>query len=266
MPPISRKLGKLAAKHDPRTLMLAAILTAATLPAAPPTCDYSAKVGDSWGMMKNDTLGDCAIAGPGHLIMMRTANAGTEFVPTDAQIVKAYSAVSGYNPKTGANDNGCVLLDVMKYWRTSGIAGHKIGAFAAVEPTNQLQMKTALWLFEGLVLGFQLPASVENATVWDVPNGGLKGKGKPGSWGGHCVAGSTYGPITRTTVVGYDLDGLLVISWGQLIRVTWAFIAAYCDEAYAIVSTDMLLPTGVCPAGFNQAALNSYLASISKAA
>ena len=104
--PRKLKLGKGAARHDPRTLLLASYITPA-LPAPPATCDLTAKVGSSWGMMDNDQIGDCTCAAAGHLIMEWTANAGKKMItPTDQQIVAAYSAITGYNPVTGANDNG----------------------------------------------------------------------------------------------------------------------------------------------------------------
>ena len=60
-------------------------------------------------------------------------NAGKKMAtPSDKQVVAAYSAITGYNPSTGANDNGAVEIDVLNYWRQTGIAGHKIGAYVAL--------------------------------------------------------------------------------------------------------------------------------------
>ena len=72
-------------------------------------------------MMENDQIGDCTCAAAGHLIMEWTANAGKKMVmPTDKQIVAAYSAVTGYNPETGANDNGAVEIDVLNLLAADG--------------------------------------------------------------------------------------------------------------------------------------------------
>ena len=50
-------------------------------------------------MMDNAQLGDCTCAAAGHLIMEWTANAQSKtFTPSDAQIIAAYSAITGYNP------------------------------------------------------------------------------------------------------------------------------------------------------------------------
>lgn len=41
-------------------------------------------------------------------------------------------------------------------------------------------------------------------------------------------------------VVAYDSRSLTVVTWGALQTMTWGFWAAYCDEAYAILSPDYL--------------------------
>jgi len=133
--PKKLKLGKSAARHDPRTLLMASYVSTG-VPTPPASFDLTTKV-SSWGMMENDQIGDCTCAAAGHLLMEWTANAGKKmFTPTNKQIVMAYSAITGYNPTTGANDNGAVEIDVLNYWRQSGIAGHKIGAYVALEPAN----------------------------------------------------------------------------------------------------------------------------------
>ena len=252
--PKKLKLGKQLARHDPRTLLLASYIKP-TLPAPPLQHDLTSKI-NSWGMMENDQLGDCTCAAAGHLIMEWTANAGKKMVtPTDKQIVAAYSAITGYNPQTGANDNGAVEIDVLNYWRQSGIAKHKIGAYVALEPSNHIQIMDSVYIFEGCYIGLQLPVSaqaqVQNHQPWSVPPGGPTGDGKPGSWGGHAVP-----------VVAYDQRGVTVVTWGALQSMTWSFWEAYCDEAYAILSTDYLDDKQQSPAGFNMQQLQADLADL----
>ena len=191
--PKKLKLGKGGARHDPRTLLLASYVTT-TLPAPPATADLTAKVGASWGMMDNDQIGDCTCAAAGHLIMEWTANAGKKMVtPTDKQIVAAYSAITGYNPTTGANDNGAQEIDVLNYWRQTGIASHKIGAYVALEPANHIHIMDSVYIFEGCYIGVQLPisaqAQVQNHQPWSVPPGGpratasrVRGEATPFRW------------------------------------------------------------------------------------
>ena len=252
--PKKLKLGKQLARHDPRTLLLASYVTTA-LPTPPDQVDLTSKV-NSWGMMENDQLGDCTCAAAGHLIMEWTANAGKKMVtPTDKQIVAAYSAITGYNPATGANDNGAVEIDVLNYWRQSGIAGHKIGAYVALEPANHIHIMDSVYIFEGCYIGLQLPVSaqaqVQNHQPWSVPPGGPTGDGKPGSWGGHAVP-----------VVAYDQRGVTVVTWGALQVMTWSFWETYCEEAYAILSNDYLTGKKTTPQGFNMTQLQADLADL----
>jgi hypothetical protein len=253
--PKKLKLGKQTARHDPRTLLLASYITTA-LPAPPASFDLTTKVGASWGMMENNNLGDCTCAAAGHLLMEWTANSGKKmFTPTDKQIVAAYSAITGYNPTTGANDNGAVEVDVLNYWRQSGIAGHKIGAYAALEPSNHTNVMDSVYIFEGCYIGLQLPLSAQTQTQnnqpWSVPPGGATGNGKPGSWGGHAVP-----------VVAYDARGVTVVTWGALQVMTWSFFDTYCDEGYAIISNDYLNGKKQAPQGFSLVQLKADLADL----
>jgi hypothetical protein len=252
--PRKLKMGKSVARHDPRTLLLASYVTP-SLPTPPASFDISSKV-TAWGMMDNDQIGDCTCAAAGHLIMEWTANAGKKAAtPTDKQIVAAYSAITGYNPVTGANDNGANELDVLNYWRQTGIAGHKIDAYMALEPSNHNHIMDSVYIFEGCYIGVQLPisaqAQTQNHQPWSVPPGGPTGDGKPGSWGGHAIP-----------VVAYDARGVTVVTWGALQVMTWTFWEAYCDEAYSILSKDYLNGKKQAPQGFSMNELQQDLADL----
>lgn len=242
------KLGKKLARHDTRTLHLSKLLTA-NLPDAPDVVDLSGGE-TNWEMLANDALGDCTVAAALHLDMCWLTNVGSAFMPTDAQAIAAYSAITGYNPDDPSTDQGAVELDVLNYWRKTGIAGHKILGFAALEPKNINHIKQSVYLFGGTYIGVQLPLSAQGQASWSVVGNGISGDSAPGSWGGHAVC-----------VVGYDAGGLWVVTWGQLLYMTWAFWNAYCDEAYAVFSTDMLA-AGRSPQGFDLAALQAYLAQV----
>jgi hypothetical protein len=253
--PHKLKLGKTPARHDPRALLLASYVTPA-LPNPPANFDLTTKVGANWGMMDNDQIGDCTCAAAGHLIMEWTANAGKKMVtPADKQIVAAYSAITGYNPKTGANDNGANEVDVLNYWRQTGIANDKIGAYVSLEPSNHTHVMDSVYIFEGCYIGLQLPksaqAQTQNHQPWSVPPGGPTGDGKPGSWGGHAVP-----------VMAYDARSLTVVTWGALQTMTWSFWEAYCEEAYAIISNDYLTGKKTTPQGFNLQQLQEDLADL----
>jgi len=254
--PARCRLGKAKPRHDSRTLKLAKYLKPEALPPLPAMVDYTAAVKNNWPMMLNDSLGDCTIAAVGHCIELWTADAGTEFIAPDPQILAAYETLGGYVPGDASTDNGCVELDVLNYWRQTGIAGHKINAYASIDFTNQTDVKATLMLFGAAYIGVALPLSAQSQDVWDVPPGfspgfTLTGEWEPDSWGGHAVP-----------LVAYDANGLTCITWGAPKRLTWAWLAAYADEAYAVLSPDWIRTSGTAPSGFDLAQLQSDLAAV----
>ena len=258
----ARKLGKKPARFDARTLKLAKYFTAA-LPPAPEAAGYVDKV-NRWGMMLNDQIGDCTVAAAGHMIEQWTAYSRTfEFVPSDAAILRAYQAVSGYVPGNPSTDNGAYLLDVLNYWRKTGVAKHKVKAFAQVNPRDHEEIKQAIRLFGNCYIGLGLPVSAQNTRiaenhlpVWEVPKTGTTGDGTAWSWGGHAVPLVGY----RETPAGRR--GLMAVSWGELFDVTFSFLDAYCDEAYAVVSMDWIKASGMSPSGFDMQQLLADLQAI----
>ncbi len=241
------KLGKKAAVYDPRTLKLANYLLPA-IPAPPPIVDWSNNI-DRWGAMANDRIGDCAIAAPGHMVMSWTSNNGATKVIPDSEIIAAYSAVSGYNPRNGANDNGANMLEVLKYWQKTGIGGTKIIAFASVNQNNAEAVKQAVHLFGSLYIGVELPASAQGKDHWDV-TGPLTGNNRPGSWGGHAIPIMSYA------------EKYYVVTWGNFIPMTQAFFDAYCSEAYVALSGDWVSSGKMAPNSFDFASLESDLGLI----
>jgi hypothetical protein len=220
-------LGRLPARHDPRNLCFASYGQA--LPAPPVQCDWGVRI-KKWPMMLNDNIGDCTIAAAAHLIQEWTANVyGVSQIISDADILKAYEAVSGYTPSDPNSDSGAVELDVLNFWRKTGIGGHKILAFAKVTPQNTVEVKQATYLFGGLYLGVSLPIGAQQeinaGQYWTVPPGGsTKGIWKPGSWGGHAVP-----------VVAYDANYVTVVTWGALQKMSWRFFNTYVEEAWAVL-------------------------------
>lgn len=248
------KLGKNPAIHDPRTLQMAKYLPATAIAPPPASANYDSKVA-SWPMMMNDTLGDCTCACAGHMIEEWTTYVGNAYTPPDAAVLKAYEAVGGYKPGQPETDRGAQVIDVLNYWRKTGLANHKILAYVSLEPKNHDQVKDAVELFGNCYLGVQLPISAQKQTVWAVPPGGPTGTGAPGSWGGHAIP-----------VVAYDVRGLTVVTWGALKRMTWTFLDTYCDEAFAVLSQDFINKKGIAPNQFKLAELQADLQLIENVA
>jgi hypothetical protein len=213
-------------------------------PAPPATCDYtkSAKTALS-KMYDNDTLGDCVIAGMAHVVGVLTGNSGTKpFLYSNAQIIGLYSAIGGYVPGNPSTDNGCDEQTALNYWENNGALppktkssadAHKIAGWMTVDSTNVEECRTALWLFENLYFGLELPDAWINPSpsasgfVWDVA-------GAPDPHNGHCVVG-----------VGYTAAGITIDTWGMTGLMTNAAVAKYPNPAsggalYTVVSMDAI--------------------------
>jgi hypothetical protein len=251
----TRKLGKKPAKIDARTLKLSKYLTP-TLPPPPQWVEWKDKVNVPWGVMLNDTLGDCTCAACGHLVIDWTANASTAVVLPDSDILSLYEGSCGYVPGDPSTDNGGFCLDVLNYWRTNGIGagGHNIAAYASLDIFNTEQVRQAIALFGGIYVGIGLPLSAESEV------GGLwrcsaSTPGDAWSWGGHCIP--VIGYETRNDIKG----GIYTcVTWGGLQRMTHNFLQQYCDESYAILTTDWIEADRLAPPGFDLATLQADLA------
>lgn len=204
------------------------------LPAPPASCDYSSKAAAVLAdVFENDSLGDCVVAGGYHIVGVETGNAGDLFHATSAQITADYSAIGGYVPGDPSTDNGCDEQTALNYWIKTGFAdGTKLDGWMAVDAANPAEAMLAMYLFENLYFGIELPDAwispfpSSSGFVWDV--------GTPDPSNGHCVMG-----------VGFDGAGVTIDTWGLLGKLTWAAIAALCvpsagGELYVMVTPDQL--------------------------
>ena len=163
----------------------------------------------------------------------------------------AYEAVSGYNPATGQNDNGARMQDVLSYWRKTGIAGHKILAFAQVDDTNVSLLDTALATFGALYVGINFPGSAmtqfNQGKPWDVVPGAT-------IEGGHAIHVGSYDPAGP---VGWKL-----VTWGAIQGMTQAFWDRYVEEAWIVITPEWLNTNGTSPAGLDLHGLGEDLAAL----
>ena len=207
----------------------------ASLPTPPGSTDYTGKAAISLAnIYDNDTLGDCVIAGGYHIVGVETANAGSQFTATNAQIIADYSAIGVYVPGQPNTDQGCDEKTALGYWTSKGFAnGTKLLGWLAVDPSNLTEVKQALYLFENLYLGLELPDAwvnpfpSGNGFTWDVA-------GAPDPENGHCIMGA-----------GYNSNGVTIDTWGMLGTLTWAALQKYCaaaegGELYVMLTPDQV--------------------------
>ena len=232
------------------------------MPAPPPTCDYTPLAAVPLAnVYLNDSLGDCVIAGIAHVDGVLTGNVGDAATFTDQQITVLYSAIGGYVPGDDSTDNGCDEQTALNYFQQHGLlpdGSHKAQAWVSVDGSNTTECMTALWLFENLFFGIELPDAWVSpfpsnpGFTWDVA-----GDADPSN--GHCVTG-----------FAYDAAGVTIDSWGMLGKITWAAIAKYAStagsgELYTILSQDAISKaTQKAPNGFDATQLAADIESMTK--
>lgn len=210
------KLGKLAAVR-PAGLSYLSAYAAGKLPAPPPEVAPPPPPPGGWGMLGNDQFGDCTIAGAAHLDMAWNTDTDLhDHVPSVQETVDTYFAI------TNGQDTGCNEHAVLQRWRSLGLFGEKIAAYAPVRLGDIIGLHQAIALYGGAYLGVALPASAQDqfrdGQTWTVV---------PGSpiEGGHCIV-----------AVGYTPGAVAIVTWGKIVWVTYPWLAAYCDEVWAILS------------------------------
>ncbi len=206
------------------------------LPTA--TIDRAANV-TSWPMYCNNDIGDCTFAGIAHVLSAMCVYAGKPLpLFTDAEIIKAYSAVSGYNPVTGANDNGATLQAVLDYVKSNGItdeAGklHKVVAYAELKnPTDPTMLGEVVNTFGAGYIAINCPQSAQTqfGGLWEwEPDSPIEG--------GHCIGLHYRAPIAQRVLVSFS-------TWGALQAATAMFVSHYVTEAIAVVSEDWIEANG----------------------
>lgn len=223
-----RRLGKQEHKYDVRTLMLSHF----TLPEihVPERFDFDkGKMPiplQPWG---NNRYGDCVIAGEANHVLRLERIEQRRTVPvTNEIVIDRYRQLTGCQTAGDANDTGLVVLDAMRDWRNNGFPikarNYKIAAYGELDPHDGRQLRMASYALHGVHFGLWLPEATQNmGSVWDYQ--GQTGEAwKPGSWGGHLVYSKAF-----------DHNGFEILTWGEKVHMTNAFVNRYCDEAWAVV-------------------------------
>lgn len=243
------KLGKRPATVDPRDLQFSRYVRLPT----PPASFSDAELVSSWGMLGNDSYGDCVWAGAAHetMIWTRESEQSPDADFTTESVLADYAAATGFDPNDPTSDRGTNMRDAAKYRRSTGILDaqgqrHKIGAFVKLN-RMATEVKLATWLFSAVGIGFLVTEEAmrqfDQGDVWSELRGSVVG--------GHYVPS-----------VGYAENGNIeVVTWGRVQQMTPQFFAKWCDEAFAYLSEEML-DQGISPEGFDLLTLQHDLAAL----
>lgn len=243
------KLGKKAATPGAVTFKFSAF--AVQLPTPPEQFGHEKEVKGAWGMLGNNNAGNCVFAGAAHEVKLWNAECGQKVPFTSKAVISDYSAVTGYDPKDPMSDQGTNMGDACSYRRKTGIIDakgvrHKIAAYMALKPGDVKELKQALYLFGVVGAGFVFPESAmqqfDRREPWEVVEGSEE-------IGGHYVPIVSY----RKNLIG--------VTWGRKQEITEAFYERYCDEAYVMLSEEMLKERK-SPEGFDYDKLVTYLKAL----
>jgi hypothetical protein len=221
---------------DPRSK-----LSQGGLPPVPLSADVDwATAVPQWPMYLNDQLGDCTIAGIGHLYGALTWYAKSdEALFADDQIQSVYSRIGGYVPGDPSTDQGCVMQDVLADQTATGMtdtAGktHTVAAYAAIgNPADEDLLGQALDVFGSVYTGIAVQQNMETEFA----------DGQPWTWqrGGQEVGGHAICLQRRQGTAAAPLE---YVTWGALQPATTGFQANAVDEAWVVVTADWLAANG----------------------
>jgi hypothetical protein len=184
-----------------------------------------------WGMLGNDRLGDCVIAGAAHeTLLWCHVGQGPVARFDDASVVADYSRIAGYNPADPNSDQGTDMSEAASYRRRVGLcdadgAMHKVAAYLAIDPDDVVAHYQALYLFEAVGIGFRFPNY-----AWDQFEAG-----RPWTYrktrsfdSGHYV------PLVAKR------PNLVCVTWGRLQPLSAKFLEAFNEESLVYISPEAL--------------------------
>jgi hypothetical protein len=245
------KTGKLPPQFHPKTLPFSKYLTG-ELPSLASKVFREYLAPDAAKLMYgNDEYGDCVWAAAANLIILTSSHTGNIVIPTLDDVLGAYSAVTGFDPKTGANDNGTVVTQALEYLRTTGMAGHKILGWAQIDHKNQLHRELGVDYFGATFVGVRLPNSAQiqfaSGGPWEVTS-------DLSIDGGHAILHPGY---------GYAGDDYVTWArWDQKASAEWS--STFIDEEYVLISDSWFdAVSKKTPMGLDLATLEADLKAIS---
>lgn len=210
-------------------------------PPAPPTpemVDWTRAQKD-WGVMGNDTAGDCVLATMAHLVECWTGVTQNEVVTPDQTVLNDYSALTGYNQNTHVPDPGMTVAAGLTYFQGTGFLGHTAFYFRKSTAANLgggSAIRAAVYRLGAAVVALNLPVAA--ATAAFQAGNPWSGNMGPGTVG-HCVP-----------IIAFDAQYFDVITWGGIQRMDFPFLQQYCTEFWGVAGNDWVsakAPLGADP-------------------
>lgn len=198
--------------------------------------------------LHNDAHGNCVYAGMANGTMQVAQRVGRALIITGDEVDAAY-ADTGFDPVTGAGDNGTDPTQALTDWTRKDIFGTRCDAFCVVDHTSRDEVLLALFLGGWLLGTYGLPISAQNQVD---ANGNPDWRVDPqresengvGSWGYHAMAEHAARLAQGTT-------------WGLNAHWDDPWRSRYCSVLHLALLRDWQMPNGRAPNGFEYQALLS---------
>lgn len=207
-------------------------------PAHDPSADHLGQI-DEWMLGGNDRFGTCGpTSDANYTVMCWQYLLQQPITVTDDQVFDLYrrSGNPGFNPSTGADDNGVdmtVMLSAMVkgglYFTgpdgKDGLAKPLAFASIPLRPNGVAMIRAAIDIFGGVLLGSDLEVAQQKQT-----DEGLWKYSPSPEWGGHATMAGKYSGIARRGVA--DLTN---ITWQEPVGLSEAFMWHQVEEAYIVI-------------------------------
>lgn len=248
-------------------LVMRRISERVALPPVPQAISWKRSIADAnWNNLGNDTVGDCTVAAACHMVMCWSDN--TQAEPWTFQTSDTVADFNDYK----TSPDSATLQNILYDWKAFGVHRQDRGAAVAVKidayallnlndaAALKVQVQRTIQLFGGCYFGILLPKFAVKYVDgkpgyegpmppdWNLTNAQLDAKGADAARdpkAGHCVP-----------AIGFDANGLQVVTWGQLAIMSWDFFARYRDEAWAVLCKSAWVKgDGTTPSGLTSTEL-----------
>ena len=226
-------------------LKLSAYLDMAALPPIPK--EFGHEEHDPpipWGMLGNDQVGDCVVAGGAHEHMLWSQMGGKPLTFNTRDIYRDFTAITGLPPSPLV---GADMQQAASFRLKTGLLGadgkrHRIAAYLEITPGNLKQLYAAMYLFGAVGCAVHLPSTAErqfsNHQSWHIVGGGY--------WLGY-----HYVPC-----VALREGNIVCITWGRFQAMRPSFYVANNVQSIVYLS-DEALTDGKSLEGFDRDALHT---------
>lgn len=193
-------------------------------------------------MLGNDTLSNCTSAGIGNYLRAVSSLAAFQTNVTEENAVMFYEESAGYRG-TPETDMGAAETEVLSYAMRNGYptdGGVFYPLWGSCQPTVQNIARVTQTLgaaYLGIKLTHQDMEQISQPGA--ILRGGLDNSGIAGL---HCLLSWDYTGLTAG-------DTVSLITWGEVIRVSWEWLMARVLEAHGMIWPQLKMPHGLYPTG-----------------